>query len=248
MYSQITSGKRILLARAFYCACASLLFAAHLSAQGGPEGHWEGSFTANNNQIGVSLDLAKNAKSEWIASMGMPSEKMTGLVVMDVKVSGNSVTFTAVELQMAKSALTLGPDGQMKGTFAGPQGSPIPVELKRTGAAKVELIPASPAVAKEFEGDWQGALQTPGRTFQIIFHFRNQPDKTVAATIDTPDTGGFGLPLNDVKQTGKQIEFGIKIAHAEFKGILNQESTEIAGQFGHEKQFAPLTLKKSVER
>jgi hypothetical protein len=242
MCSQIASGKRILFARSFYCACAVLLFATLLSAQGSPEGHWEGSFTANNNQIGISLDLAKN--SEWIASMGMPSEKMTGLVVMDVKVSGNSVTFTAVELQMAKFQLTLGPDGQMKGTFAGPQGSPIPVEFKRTGAAKVELIPASPAVAKEFEGDWQGALQTPGRAFQIIFHFRNQPDKTVAATIDTPDTGGFGLPLNDVKQTGKQIEFGIKIAHAEFKGTLNPESTAIAGQFGHEADRAPLTLRK----
>jgi hypothetical protein len=242
MYSQIASGKKILLTRAIYCACTVLLFATLASAQSGPEGHWEGSFTSNNNQIGVSLDLAKN--SEWIASMGMPSEKMTGLVVMDIKVRGNSVTFTAVELQMAKFELTLGPAGQMKGTFAGPQGSLIPVELKRTGAAKVELIPASPALAKEFEGDWQGTLQTPGRAFQIIFHFRNQPDKTVAATIDTPDTGGFGLPLNDVKQTGKEIEFGIKIAHAEFKGTLNPESTEIAGQFGHEADRAPLTLRK----
>jgi hypothetical protein len=247
MYSQTAAGKRILLARAFCCACAVLLFATLTSAQGSPEGHWEGSFTENNNRIGISLDLAKN--SEWIASMGMPSEKMTGLVVMDVKVSGNSVTFTAVEFQMAKFALTLGPAGQMKGTFAGPQGSPIPVELKRTGEAKVELIPASPAVAKEFEGDWEGLIQTPNRSIRIIFHFRNQPDKTVAATIDTPDTtGSFGMPLNDVKQTGKQIEFGIKIAHAEFKGTLNPESTEIAGQFGHEKQFAPLTLKKNVER
>jgi hypothetical protein len=247
MYSQIASRKKTLLARSFCCACAILLFATLASAQGSPEGHWEGSFTANNNQIGVSLDLAQNPKSEWIASMGMPSEQMTGLVVMDVKVSSNSVTFTAVELQMAKFQLTLGPDGQMKGTIAGPQ-APISVEFKRTGEAKVQLIPASPAIAKEFEGDWQGTLQTPGRAFQIIFHFRNQPDKTVAATIDTPDTGGFGLPLNDVQQTGKQIEFGIKIAHAEFKGTLNPESMEIAGQFGHEKQFAPLTLKKNVER
>jgi hypothetical protein len=222
---------------------AVLLFASIALAQATPEGHWEGILKVESNEIGISLDLAQKAKSEWIASMGMPSENMTGLVVMDVKVKGNSVTFLAVELQMAKFELTLAPNGQMKGTIASPQGT-IPIDFKRTGKAKVELIPASPAVAKEFEGDWEGSLQTPGRAIRMIFHFKNQPDNTVAATIDTPDTGGLGLPLNDVKQTGKQIEFGIKIAHGEFKGTLNQDATEIAGQLSHEQSTMPLTLKK----
>lgn len=243
MTLQIKLGKTTLFARAFWSTCAILLFASFLSAHLSPEGHCEGSFTLNNREIGVTLDLAKNAKSGWIASMGMPAEKVTGLVVMNVTVSGNSVSFTAVELQMAKVELTLGPDGQMKGTIASPQGA-IPVQFKRTGKAMVELIPASPAVAREFEGDWEGLLQTPGRAFRIIIHLKNQPDNTVAATIDTPDTGGFGLPLNDVKQVGRQIEFGVKIAHANFKGSLNQESTEIAGQFGHEENRAELTLRK----
>jgi hypothetical protein len=230
---------------AWFCCWMStgLLYTSIASAQGSAEGHWEGVLNVEGNEIGISLDLAKNAKSEWIASMGMPSEKMTGLVVMDVRMSGNSVTFLAVELQMAKFELTLEPNGRMKGTIASPQGA-LPIEFKRTGAAKVELIPASPAVAQEFEGDWEGSLQAPGRAIRMIFHFKNQPDNTVAATIDTPDTGGLGLPLNDVKQTGKQIEFGIKIAHGEFKGILNQDATEITGQLSHEQSNMPLTLRK----
>jgi hypothetical protein len=237
------SGIKRLLVRLFFYLGAFLIVAACASAQANPEGHWEGILKVNNNDLAISLDLAEDAKSEWIASMGVPAEKISGLVVMDVNVVGNAVTFLAVELQMAKFELTLGPDGRLKGTIASPQGA-MPIKFKRTGEAKVELIPASPAVAKEFEGDWEGLLQTPGRAFRIIFHLKNRPDNTVAATIDTPDTGGFGLPLNDVKQAGQQIELGIRIAHAEFKGTLSQESTEIAGQFGHEKQFAPLTLKK----
>jgi hypothetical protein len=237
------SARKKLPVRFFCGISAALLIAAIAYAQGNPEGHWEGSFKLNDNEIGISLDLAKNANAEWVASMGVPAEKITGLVVTDVKISGNAVTFLAVELQMAKFELTLGQDGHLKGTIASPQGS-IPVEFKRTGQAKVERIPGSPAVAKEFEGDWEGLLQMPGRSFRIIVHLKNLPDNTVAATIDTPDTGGFGLPLNDVKQVGRQIELGIKIAHAEFKGTLNQESTEIAGQFGHEEERAPMTLKK----
>jgi hypothetical protein len=149
-------------------AGVAVFFASLVCAQVGPDGHWEGSFTVNNRETGLSLDLAKNAKSEWIASMGLPSQNMTGLVVMDVAVNGKSVKFVAVELQMATCDLTLGPDGRMKGTMSAPQGpmstqGPMPVELKRTGEAKVELIPRSPAVSKELEGDWEGLAPGPQR-------------------------------------------------------------------------------------
>ena len=231
-------------------AGAAVLFASLVCAQAGPDGHWEGSFTVNNREIGISLDLAKNAKSEWIASMGLPPEQATGLVVMDVAVNGKSVKFVAVELQMATCDLTLGPDGRMKGTMSAPQGpmstqGPMPVELKRTGEAKVELIPRSPAVSKELEGDWEGSLQDPnGALHPLVFHFKNQPDKTVAATMDSPDRNAMAMPLNDVKQTGQKVEFGMRIAHGAFQGTLNKEGTELAGQFAHEENSVPLTLRK----
>jgi hypothetical protein len=224
-------------------AGAAVLLAALSCAQTGPGGHWEGAFTAGNREIGLTLDLAKNARSEWIASMSIPSENATGLVVMDVVVNGNSVKFVGVELMMAKFDLTLGPDGRMTGTLTNGQNS-TPIDFKRTGEARVELIPASPAVSKELEGDWEGSLQTPGRAFRMVFHFNNRADQTVAATIDTPDSGAMGLPLNNVKQTGQKVEFGVKIAHGAFQGVLNPEGTELAGQFTHEQDSVPLTLRK----
>jgi hypothetical protein len=224
-----------------------LLFAALVCAQETPDGHWEGSLPVDGDssrQIGISLDLSKNAKSEWIASMGVPSEKMTGLVVQSVKVNGPGVSFVAVELMMSKFDLTLDADGTMKGTLTPQQGPPVKVEFKRIGEAKVALIPASPAVSKEMEGDWEGTLAGPGVSFPLVFHFKNQLDKTVSATMDSPARNAMAIPLNDVKQTGKNVEFGIKVAHANFKGTLNQEGTELSGQFGHEQDAAPLTLRK----
>jgi hypothetical protein len=234
---------KVMTTRFLSGAGAAVLFASLVCAQTGPAGHWVGAFTAGNREIGLSLDLAKNAKSEWVASMGVPSENATGLVVTDVVVNGDSVKFVGVELMMTKFDLTLIPDGRMKGTLTNPQSS-SPIEFKRTGEARVELIPASPAVSKELEGDWEGSLQTPGRAFRMIFHFRNQTDKTVAATIDTPDTGGMGLPLDNVQQTGQKVEFGLKIAHGVFQGTLNPEGTELAGRFTHEQDSVPLTLRK----
>jgi len=173
--------------------------------------------------------------------MSIPSENATGLVVMDVAVNGNSVKFVGVELMMAKFDLTLGPDGRMTGTLTNGQNS-TPIEFKRTGEAKVELIPASPAVSKELEGDWEASIGSPGRAFRLVFHFKNQPDNTVAATMDS--NNNMGMPLNDVKQTGQKVEFGIKIGGGSFHGSLNKAGTELAGQLTHEANSVPLTLRK----
>jgi hypothetical protein len=222
-------------------AVAALLLATLLCAEAGPAGHWEAEITGDGpHRIRVSLDLEKNAKSQWIASMGLPSDNKTGLVVKDVVVNGQSVKFLALELMSKRFDLTLGPDGTMKGTISGP--SSQPVEFKRTGEAKVELIPASPAVSKQLEGDWEGSLQMPNGGFRMVFHFKNQPDKTVLTTFDTPNA--TNLPLNDVKQTGQKVAFGMRIAHGAFQGTLNKEGTELAGQFSHEENSMPLTLRK----
>jgi hypothetical protein len=245
------SSRRILPPR-FACGVWSILLFALLigltgtlvRAQATPDGHWEGALkTPDGQQVKLSLDMARNAKAEWIASMGMPSQNASGLVVMNVMVNGSSVKFVAVELMMSKVDLTMGMDGKMSGTLSGPQGS-MPVEFTRMGEAKVESIPASPAVSKELEGDWEGALQTPGGAFRMVFHFRNQPDNTVAATMDSPDKNQFGMPLNNVKQTGKNVQVGVRIAHSEFQGTLNEQGSEIAGKFGHEENSMPLTLTK----
>lgn len=219
---------------------AALLFAPAMFAQAG---HWEGTLNAEGREIGLSLDLAQNEKGQWIASMGVPAQNVTGLVVKDIAVDGNSVKFMAVELQMATLDLKLA-DGKLAGTITG-RGGAQPIEFRRAGEAKVQLPPTSPAVSKELEGDWAGTLQTPGgNQVDITVHFKNQPDKTVLATIDIPAQNAMAMPINDVKQTGSNVAFGLKIAHAEFKGTLNKEATELTGNLGHEEQTMPVVLKK----
>jgi hypothetical protein len=259
MQSRKFSSRIILPALFLRLTRATLLLAlfagiqgTQVQAQATPDGHWEATMQSPNGEMELSLDLARHANTDWIASMGMPAQNATGMVVAELSVNGNSVKFVAVELMMSKVELTLGAEGKLTGTFTGPFGPAppemrhtTPVEFKRTGEAKVELIPPSPAVSKEMEGDWEGVLQAPnGKTFRMIFHFRNQAGHTVAATIDTPDTNAIGLPLNDVKQTGKDVSIGVRIAHSDFKGTLNEQGTEMAGQFGSGGNGMPLTLKK----
>ena len=225
-------------------AGVAMFLASLMWAQAGPDGHWEGTLKVDNRQVGLSLDLAKNEKAEWIASMGMPSENATGLVVKDLAVSGKSVKFMAVELMMSICDLTLTADGKLAGTITNPRGGPVQAEFTRTGEAKVVLPNTSPAVSKELEGDWEGTLPMPNGGFQLAVHFKNQADKTVAATIDILNRGTMGMPINDVRQTGQKVEFGLKIAQSSFQGTLNKEGTELTGQWIHEADSLPLTLRK----
>lgn len=95
-----------------------LLISILNSVQANIAGHWEGELVGDDDQpVRVTLDLDKNAKSEWIASMGLPEENMTGLVVQDVTVEGKTVKFLAVELMMNTFDLTLGPEGTLTGPF-----------------------------------------------------------------------------------------------------------------------------------
>jgi hypothetical protein len=233
-----------MLDRSLRDAGVAVFLASLMWAQAGPDGHWEGTLKVDNREVGLSLDLAKNEKAEWTASMGVPSENATGLVVRDLAVSGKSVKFMAVELQMSICDLTLGPDGKLAGTITGQRGGPLPIEFKRTGEAKVALLKSSPAVSKELEGDWEGTLPMPNGGFQLAVHFKNQADKTVAATIDILNRGTMGMPINDVRQTGQKVEFGLKIAQSGFQGTLNKEGTEIAGLWTHEADSMALTLRK----
>jgi hypothetical protein len=148
----------------------------------------------------------------------------------------------AVEIRMARLELTLDGD-KLSGTIAN-AGSSLPIEFKRTGEAKVKLPPISPAVSKDLEGDWAGTVKTPGPEFEVAVHFKNQPDGSVLATIDIPAQNALGMPLDNVKQSGDAVEFGLKIAQASFHGTLDKERGELKGQLGHEDQQMLLALKK----
>ncbi len=234
-----------MFSRIFALAGAAVMCASTAGAQTGPAGHWEGRCSVDGRDLTLTLDLAKNASSLWTASMGVPSEKATGLVVSEVSVDGASVTFIAVELMMARFDLTLTPASTLKGTFA-TRGAPIPIEFTRAGEAHVELMASSPAVSKDLEGEWAGTLPVgPPQGFLLVVQFRNRADGTLDATFQNLTQGPNAVPIDGVRQADRNVEFGLRVAHAGSKGTLNEDGTVLDGQFTHEgAPPVPLTLRK----
>jgi hypothetical protein len=229
-------------------AAISALLLSPLFGQTVPAGHWEGTVQTPNGDQQVALDLAKNDKGAWIGTF-TPLSQNAHVPLADIKVDGKSVKFRlsiggagAPDFDCTQESETA-----INCTISTSQGS-VTAALKRTGEAKVELPKALPAVSKELEGDWEGSLDTPGGTLKIVAHFKNQPDNSVKATMDSPDQGATGLPLNDVAQKGSTVTFELAMVGGSYKGTLNKEATQMDGEWTQGGGSLPLTLKKSAAK
>jgi hypothetical protein len=223
------------------CGCFALAVTSAV-AQTDFSGHWEATVDVSNGPTRLALDIAKNAKGVWVASLSVPDQKAAGIRVTDISIAGNEIRFASPDLPGSPTfELTLA-DGKLKGALL-VQALSVEVDMRRTGDAKVDIAQPSPAVSKELEGDWEGALSLPnGQSRPVIFHFKNQPDHTVEATVDSPAQGAKGLVLKDVAQKGAVVEFTIQVVGGSYKGTLNKEGTQMAGEWTERPGSPPLTL------
>jgi uncharacterized protein len=84
-----------------------------------------------------------------------------------------------------------------------------------------------------FLGDWKGTLSVAGMDLQLTLHFTLTDKKELAGTVDVPDQGAMGLPLEGFKIEAKTITFLIGGVPGEplFKGTIDATGKKLAGTF-----------------
>ncbi len=92
-------------------------------------------------------------------------------------------------------------------------------------------------------GIWQGTLVVPGGQLRVVFNITQQPDGTLAATIDSPDQGATGIPVSEVRLEGDSLWVDVKAIAASFQGEIENDST-IAGVWQQSGVSLPLDLKR----
>ena len=103
------------------------------------------------------------------------------------------------------------------------------------------LLVAPAAADRSVAGIWQGTLQG---MLRIVVHVR-QAAGGYSASMDSPDQGAMGLPIDTLAFDRDTLRFEMRTIRGDFTGVMNAQGDEIAGRWHQGSVTLPLTLKKT---
>jgi len=104
---------------------------------------------------------------------------------------------------------------------------------------------AIPAEQPEgIEGIWQGVLKVPGIELRVVYKISKKPDGSLTATLDSPDQGATGIPVNKVIFENGLLTLEVISLRAVFEGKLSEDGSQIEGTFKQGSFSQPFILKR----
>lgn len=98
-------------------------------------------------------------------------------------------------------------------------------------------------VNAQIAGSWKGTLDVQGQKLGLIFHITDK-DGTLSATMDSPEQGATGIPLDKVEYNAPTLVLGMAQAGIKYTGTVNGNA--INGTFSQGGMDFPLNLEKTV--
>jgi pimeloyl-ACP methyl ester carboxylesterase len=90
---------------------------------------------------------------------------------------------------------------------------------------------AASAASPNIEGAWQGTINSAARKLRLVLRVSKADNGALKATLDSPDQGAMGLPVDAISLSDSFLRFEMKAIQATFDGGLSRDGTEIAGSF-----------------
>src|SRR5437879_1238405 len=92
-------------------------------------------------------------------------------------------------------------------------------------------------------GSWQGTLNVGSQKLRVGLNLSEPKPGGFAATLDLPDNGAKGLPVEHVSLADRILSFDVNIgAPSQFEGVVSRDLTEILGSLQQGGNFLPLGL------
>ena len=213
-----------------------------ISAQDGPRGHWSGSVEIPGQSLAMEVDLDR-VTNNWIGSISIPAQDASGIPLDAISFTNGKCTFRIKGLPGDPTFVgTLSPDGKtMAGDFTqGP--AAFPFKFSRAGDPKVEIAKPSPALAKEFLGNWEGTLEV-GQSLRLVLKTSNESGGAKAVVV-SPDQGGAEIPVNSIEQNNSKLTLSLKAIGGKYDAEINKEGSELNGTWTQAGNDFPLKLRK----
>lgn len=98
--------------------------------------------------------------------------------------------------------------------------------------------------AQSVTGTWYGLLKLPGVNLNIVYHIEKNGE-LYTATMDSPDQGAKGLPVENTKFSNQELVLESPKFRMEFTGKFDPENDQITGNFKQATVTLPLVLSRT---
>lgn len=96
-------------------------------------------------------------------------------------------------------------------------------------------------------GVWEGALQISGIELRIVFHITQDAEGNLHATMDSPDQGATGIPVNKVSFKKSKLKLEVDAVRGKFIGKYKPDKQRIEGEWGQGGRWLRLDLERTGE-
>lgn len=200
-------------------------------------GDWQGTIKAGPAELRIQLHITKSDKG-LAATMDSVDQGANGIPVDSVTLTGSDLKFTVGMVQGSYDGKISADGNSISGNWT--QGQPLPLDFTRGTFKAVVHKPGKPS---DIDGAWQGSIDTPAGTQQIVFNIVNAEDG-LTATADIPAVGAKGLPVSAVTRNGQTLKMEMKQFGGGFEGTISPDLKTITGTFGPAGSALPLVLKR----
>lgn len=102
---------------------------------------------------------------------------------------------------------------------------------------------------EEIEGLWTGSLELQGgQELRILFNISTGPEGSPTATMDSPDQGVSGIPVEKVIYKDGNLRLEVTAIRGSFEGALKEDGTALEGEWKQSKLVLPLVLTRIGEK
>lgn len=201
------------------------------SASAGAE-QWHGELATPAGTLSLLVSLQRDASGKLEGDLESVSQAPGQKMPLErVTATAEQLSFSIPAIGARYAATWNAAQAAWVGEFR--QGWSLPLTLKR-GA------PAAAPVVAGLDGAWRGTLRRDGRDLRLVLHVATGALGT-RVTLDSPDLGAFGLPVEALKRDGERVSFRVPSTDGTFSGTLDAAGGALRGGWSRSGQ-APVNV------
>jgi fermentation-respiration switch protein FrsA (DUF1100 family) len=224
--------KKLFIVLTFIAITTSFSFAQDIV------GDWNGKLTIGTAELRLVLHVTKAADGSLTATLDSIDQNAPGIPVNAVALKDSKLDLTIDAVHGTYTGKVNADASEIDGTWS--QGAAMPLNFHR-GSIAMKPAP-KPAKPSDIDGDWLGTLDTGMGKLRLVLHITNTEDGLIA-TMDSPDQGVNGLPVNSITRTGAEFKFEMKSIGGSYDGTIGTDLGTISGTWSQMGKSWPLVLK-----